>query len=219
MRIDRVIVAGAFILLAQATATRLLSREEYLPSPPPLSEFSTAFGDWRMTSSSEIDPEAYAMLSPDDVLNRLYQQQGTGLNASLFMAYYRTQHKAKNAHDPKVCLPGSGWNPELNEVRQLQLPDGTWAPVNYYVIAKGNMRNVVIYWFQTHKGPAQTEQALRWQKMMDTWRENRTDMALVRFVLPVSGNTLKEVSEAGFALARNAYTDIAKQFPPKAATP
>ena len=209
----KTLLIGFLILAGQAAISLLLIREEYLPSPPPLSAFSDRIGSWQTTTNVDIDIESYQALSPDDVLNRVYTREDKVSSASMFIGYYKTQHRAKNAHDPKVCLPGGGWTPEVNTERSIRLPSGGLASVNYYVISKGGVRNVVIYWFQTHKGPKVGEQGLRLQRVMDTWRENRTDMALVRIVVPVAGAQLEKATGFAVELAESSYPEILKQFP------
>lgn len=209
----KTLLSGFLVLAAQGALTILISREEYLPSPPPLSAFADRIGNWQTTTNVDIDPEAYQMLSPDDVLNRVYTREDKASSASVFIGYYKTQHRAKNAHDPKICLPGGGWTPEVNTERSIRLPNGETASVNYFVIAKGGVRNVVLYWFQTYKGPKVGEQGLRLQRVLDTWRENRTDMALVRIVVPVAGVQLEQATEFAVSLAESSYPEILKQFP------
>ena len=63
-----------------------------------------AIGEWNQFQDGVLDPEAYAVLAPDDVLNRTYRDASAANDLSLFIAYYKTQLRAKNAHDPKVCL-------------------------------------------------------------------------------------------------------------------
>ncbi|MBL8227502.1 MAG: EpsI family protein [Bryobacterales bacterium] len=212
------LVPVALVLLAaQAGLTYTLTRTEYLPSPGSLEDFPRAMAGLPQSRDSVLDPDAYEMLSPDDVLNRQYFDPASGANVQLFLAYYKTQLRAKNAHDPKVCLPGSGWNPQSSKVIEVQLDSkgGVPASLNHYVVSKGDQQIVVLYWFQTHKRAVALEQTLRFYRMVDTVRDNRTDMALVRIVTPVANGDVNGATERGLAFARELYPKLAGQFPAK----
>src|SRR6476659_6218391 len=148
----RVLLAGGLaILLLQGVVTLALSRSEYLPSPPPLTSLPETAEAWSHRGETEIDEESIKMLGPDDYISRTYASSEGQIN--LFVAYYKTRHRARNAHDPKVCLPGSGWNPLESRVIDIPVRESA-APVsaNYYLIEKNNVQAVVVYWYQTYKG-------------------------------------------------------------------
>jgi EpsI family protein len=208
------LLAAALILAGQAAISNFFQRDPYLPSPPPLSIFPASMAEWQVVQESPIDAAVLDMLGPDDTLSREYQDPKTGAHAGVFVAYYKTQLRAKNAHDPKVCLPGSGWNPLANRVEEVRLPEGRKLPVNYYRIARGDASAVVLYWFQTHSGVHTKEQQLRLQRLMDAVKENRTDMALVRIVVPVDAGGVAKADERAYELARQVYPRMLEYFPP-----
>lgn len=210
-------IAGAAVLLlsAQAALTNRLTRAEYLPSPGPINEnIPLTIGPWSRVEDGVLDPEAYAVLAPDDVLNRTYRNASAGSELNLFLGYYKTQLRAKNAHDPKVCLPGSGWNPLISEQIPVAVV-GMSEPivVNYYVIAKGNEKAVVLYWFQNHKKAYAGEQSLRFSRVLDNLFENRTDMALVRIVISATTLGLEPATAKATEFASLLYPSLGKQFP------
>jgi EpsI family protein len=207
----KLLAGGAAVLSAQGAASLALSRSEYLPSPPPLSGLPPEVGEWVSKTDLEIDPAAIEMLGPDDVLSRLYESR-TGDRASLFVAYYKTQHRARNAHDPKVCLPGSGWETVESTVIPVPLRGSISSiPVNLYVVQKQSAQNVVLYWFQNHKRAIAYEQLLKFDRLLDSIRENRTDMALVRVTVPVS-MTVQPARDAGIQFIQSLYPYIMGQF-------
>lgn len=214
MRGARSVLIGAVGILAlQAVLTYGLARVEYLPSPPPLALFPRAFGEWTAARDVAVDPGQLAMLAPDDALNRDYLRDGETPDISLFIAYYRSQHSLGGAHDPKVCLPGSGWAPQASQVWRIEVegvPERV--PVNYYVIERNRQRAVVIYWFQTHREVTPYEQWLRLKRVWQTLVEHRTDMALVRIVAPVEGE-VEEAAARAVRFAALAFPAIQRQFP------
>lgn len=199
---------GLAILTAQAILTFAWTRSEILPTPPPLSIFPGMIGAWAHSQDGVIEPEVYEMLGPDDILNRTYGDGKKDIN--LFIVYYRTQHRSHNAHDPKVCLPGAGWNPRISEVVPIDGPSGVF-PANYYVVAKGEAEAVVVYWYQTHRRAVAQEQLLRLYRVFDTIQEKRTDMALIRIIVPVSRDRL-EATQVAKKFAGEVYPYVLRQF-------
>jgi EpsI family protein len=161
-----------------------------------------------------MDSDAYAMLAPDDYLDRTYSDQGRKAEIGVFIAYYNSQHKAKGAHDPKVCLPGSGWDAITTKVIQISTPQTTFA-ANYMLAAKGAWKDVVIYWYQLNDRALTGDEGLHLRRIFETFRENRTDMALVRIVAPVSNGQLANATDSAVDFVRSAYPSIMVQFPPE----
>ena len=206
---------AALILVAQAAATYAFRRDPYLPTVPPLALIPERLGSWQFAQEGVVEPEVLEVLAPDDSLLREYQLSETGSRGALFVAYYKTQLRAKNAHDPKVCLPGSGWNPRLSKVMDIAIPGRAAIPVNYYRIAKGNAEAVVLYWFQTHSDVVSKEQELRAHRLISSVRDNRTDMALVRIVVPVDENGVDAADARAVQLSQLIYPQMLPYFPLK----
>ncbi|MCU1260514.1 MAG: hypothetical protein JWO80_3399 [Bryobacterales bacterium] len=208
----KLLVSGILVLIVQGTLISLLSRPQYLPSPPALSGFAGGIGTWEENGDSSLDPAVYEMLAPDDYLNRNYFDRTTHAYLNLFIAYYKTQYKSKGAHDPKICLPGSGFNPITSKVIQISTGLGTIS-ANYYLVAKDSAKDVVVYWFQTHDRSLTDDQGLHFRRLLETFTASRTDMALVRVVVPVDGENLSASTDQAVGFVRSAYPGIMRQFP------
>jgi EpsI family protein len=161
-----------------------------------------------------MEPEAFEMLKPDDYLNRVYRAQLGQPDLGLFIAYYKSQHRAAGAHDPKVCLPGSGWNPVSSKVIQIPTAQGAIS-ANQFVVSKGNLTDVVVYWFQMQRRAVAGTEGLHFRRILETFSENRTDMALVRIVAPVQNNDASGATNSACEFVRAAYPDLMRQFPPR----
>jgi len=207
---------GVSILVIQAGATVGLQRDTFLPNSPPLVALPLRLGDWMQVRDFAIEPDVLDVLGPDDSLQREYELPDAAKRASLFVAYYKTQLRAKNAHDPKVCLPGSGWNPTVSRVVNIPVPESAKSfPANYYRIEKGNEAAVVIYWFQTPKGVYTLEQQLKLHRVLDSIVDNRTDMALVRVVVPVDDSGVEAADARAIDLGQKVYPQMIPYFPAK----
>ena len=113
------------------------------------------------------------------------------------MAFFKTQRTGKAPHSPKNCLPGSGWEPSRVDFLTVNIP-GMSEPieVNQYVIAKGDNKSLVLYWYQSQNRVVASEYKAKMWTVADAIRYNRTDTALVRVIVPIAGN-----DEAGAQLA------------------
>jgi EpsI family protein len=150
-------------------------------------------GSWRLAQSGVIEQEILDVLQADDVLNRVYCKSaspdciktGDGVAASLFVAAFRTQRTGKTPHSPKNCLPGAGWVKLSSD--ELAVDVGRAAPisVNRYLVASGNERDFVLYWYQSRDRVVADEYKAKFWVMADAIRLNRTDTALVRVIVPV----------------------------------
>lgn len=212
---QKLLTAAAVLIFAiQAAASYGLRHEPYLPVPPPLAELSREMGPWEGVRENPIEPEIREILGADDMLARDYRTGGGSAPANLFVAYYKTQLRAKNAHDPRVCLPGAGWNPR--ESRQIEIPAASGQRsfvANYYQIARGNEAAVVIYWYQTHKGVYTFAQQLSWHRVLDSITDNRTDMALVRILVPAVDNAIDAANAEAIRFAQLVYPAMLPYFP------
>lgn len=185
-------IATLFVI-AQVVGLYAVSRREKVPLARPLSEFPAAIQGWKMVDESGVDQETLEVLRADDVLSRTYYDAASNRWAHLFVAYFQSQRTGQAPHSPKNCLPGSGWVPSESGIVSMRVP-GAAAPIemNRYVVAKGEDRSVVLYWYQTRDRVIASEYRARIYMVADAIRYNRTDTALVRVVVPVQGNQVEE---------------------------
>lgn len=173
------------LLLSEAIFYFAYPKQEVVLLPRPLRELPVQLGSWSMVSESQIEPEVQDVLKADDTLNRIYVDAATGGDASLFVAFFKTQKTGVAPHSPKVCLPGSGWEPSRSELVRLRVPGRAEPiPVNHSVIAKGEEKSIVLYWYQTHNNVIADEYRAKVNTVLDSVRYHRSDTAIVRIVVP-----------------------------------
>src|SRR5713226_2255574 len=137
------------VLLVQSVVVHWAASAERPPVPPLLGQFPTQICEWRMISEDPITPEVASVLHTDQLLSRNYLQPATNATAGLFVAWFQSQRGgASQPHSPKVCLPGSGWTPQVTGEAQVDTSAGA-IDVNRYIVVNGNQRAVVLYWYQT----------------------------------------------------------------------
>ena len=133
----------------------------------------------------QIDQETLDVLGAGDFLSRVYTQSGEAQPIGLFIGYFPTQRTGVTIHSPKNCLPGSGWAFESSQYVNLNDANGKPHRVGEYIIANGENRQFVIYWYQAHGRSIANEYMAKVYLVTDAMRLNRTDGALVRVITPI----------------------------------
>jgi EpsI family protein len=175
------------VLLLAAAAIFMYARPfgEVVPSHLPLSSFPLEVGKWQGTDVS-IAKDVLQTLGPGDFLLRLYsnvdQSQPT---TDLFIAYFASQRTGDTIHSPQNCLPGAGWTPIQANRTVLSVPGISPFPANRYVVAKGDSRKFVLYWYWAHDRGVASEYLAKFYLVADSIRMHRSDGALVRISTPL----------------------------------
>lgn len=168
-------------------------------------------GSWRFVEEGLVDDDTRSVLQADDLLNRIYASGSTG--ASLFIAAFRSQRNGKAPHSPKNCLPGNGWTPMKSEEITLDVGAEAPIPVNRYVVAHGDERSLVLYWYQSRDRAVANEYAAKFWVVMDAMRLNRTDTALIRVIVPITGRDEQSANQAATDFVRSFYGALRQHLP------
>jgi EpsI family protein len=188
----RCCVLIVLLVAAWAIRARLASPQpvEYAGS---LSGFPTVLSSWR-GQDLRLEADVVAAAGVDDYLNRNYRSESGW--ASLYVGYYRSQSEDDGAlgrslavHSPMNCLPGAGWQPTKTERIDLDMPsrgsDGSANTVNKVIVEKGLDRQLVLYWYQTFDRVTANEYVRKVFLVTHALRAARTDVALVRIIVPI----------------------------------
>lgn len=188
-------LALSLFLVAQAVAYYSIPKTERQFATRPLAELPKTLGEWQAVAEYPIESEVQAVLKADDTLNRSYLLPGTVAPVNLFVAFFRSQAAGVAPHSPKNCLPGSGFAP-LNAgfVRIPASASGETVEVNRYVVARGEEKTLVLYWYQTPKRIVASEYAAKFWLAADAVRYRRSDTSLVRVLVPI-GPVSEEAAE------------------------
>lgn len=200
------VVAVAFLAL-NFYVYHFMARAAEIPPREQFSSFPMAIGDWSCAGPQVI---------PDDVLENLgatdylicdfHRGDFTSESVGVYIGYHETQLReqgggssANSIHPPAHCLPGSGWDIIDSRRAPIDMP-GIPQPEAFakrLVIAKGDARQLVYYWYQS-RGRVITED---WEKILfmgwDRATRGRTDGSLVRFTIPITRSG-EEAAEAAF---------------------
>lgn len=208
-RLPRQFWGVAGLLVATGIATPLLEqREEVVPARTRFAEFPMRLGAW--SGRPEImDKEYVDALKFEDYLLANFSRAGAAVPVNVYSAYYASQRKGESIHSPRTCLPGGGW--EMQSLDTVVPPGLASAAnglkVNRVVIAKGNAKQLVYYWFRQRGRDMTGEYSAKFFLLWDALAKNRSDGALIRLTTAV---------EAGdVAAADRRLTDFIKVAEPE----
>jgi EpsI family protein len=209
------------VLLLQACAFyALASRSEHTPPIPALSTFPNTIGDWRVVRDLPFEKEVMDILKADDITNREYAnsnvrgRSGELIPLLLTIEYFKTQRTGQSPHSPKNCLPGSGWEPVSTDRPAIRVP-GRQDPIviNRYISQHGLDKSVVLYWYQSHGRVVASEYYSKFWLVADAIRYNRSDVSMVKIVVPVEGNFTDAASKTATDFVVLIYPSLTKQLP------
>jgi EpsI family protein len=182
------------LLVSTALLLRARNGSEIMPPRAPLDSFPRAFGSWTSTDIA-LDKEVRDVLGPGDFLMREYNNPATTRNVNLFIAYFPSQRTGDTIHSPKNCLPGSGWTPVRSDRITLAVPGHAPFLVNRYLIAQGQQRQLVLYWYWAHNRAVASEYAAKFYLISDSIRMHRSDGSLVRVTTVLAENQTIESAQ------------------------
>jgi len=168
----RFVSALAVMLITGSVLAYRAHSPEIVPPHLAFANFPLQLGIW---SGQEISIEAnYREIGePGRGLLRFYRSNSSE-QITLFI------DSSDERHSPERCLPEVGWKPlQLRQI-PLEVPGITPFLVNEYIVAKGNDRQLVLFWFQGRNRAIASEHRDRLYIVLDRILKNRTDGALIR---------------------------------------
>lgn len=200
-------------LAAQALFIYAAARREQPPPPPALSRFPDEFDRWKLFREDPVAADIANELAAGALLSQTYAETPTGSLANLFVAWFRTR-SASVRHSPRVCLPASGWAPEVKDEVTLDTQAGP-ITVNRYLVDNGAGRAVVLYWFQTPRRVIADDWALTTKLWLvaDAWRDKRSDTALVRVMAWSTDGKYEAATAVASQFATELYPRLREYLP------
>ncbi len=184
--IARAALASALLLVALLI---LQSRSvgETMPVRRSLELFPDRIGEWQGRQATNLEVEVLNILKVNDYLMRRYVD-ANGRSIWLYIGYWATQRRGAQAHSPKNCLPGGGWEPvEASSITITLPPPYPPIEVNRYLIQKDRDMQVVLYWYHAQGHAVASELGAKIAMARSALKSRRTDGALVRASSPVTG--------------------------------
>jgi EpsI family protein len=170
---------AAILLAGTALLLEAHNGSEIIPARPPLSSFPKSLAGWN-SRDLPLAQDVRDVLGPGDFLLRSYQDEAAEQKVDLFIAYFPSQRAGDTIHSPKNCLPGAGWAPIQADRISISAEGRAPFRANRYLIAKGNQRLLVLYWYWAHDRAVASEYAAKFYLVTDSIRMRRTDGSLIR---------------------------------------
>ncbi|MGR8998723.1 MAG: VPLPA-CTERM-specific exosortase XrtD [Gammaproteobacteria bacterium] len=167
------LVILGLLALSLVAAFSIDKRDEVIPERTAFPLFPMQLSGWRGQHNSLDDSVIRKLGLSDYILADFKQADKPAVN--FYVAYYSSQRKGTSPHSPRVCIPGGGW--QITEIERMLVDD---LPINRIVIKKGEMTQLVYYWFQQRGRLLANEYFMKWYLFNDALLLNRTDGAMVR---------------------------------------
>jgi EpsI family protein len=179
-----------YALLAGVGAYMSFHRDLVVPLARPFGEFPASLGGWRMLGQSSLSESIVRLLMPTDYLSRRYVD-GHGTSVDMYLSYFDGGPDSGGIHSPKHCLPGSGWTELSSERVRLDLA-GESVNMVRAVYAKGDVREVIFYWFAMRGKTMSDEYSLKLAEITGSMLHSRRDQSFVR----ISVQSTKDLDRA-----------------------
>jgi EpsI family protein len=207
----RLLVVALCFAAASGVLARA-SRSETVPVRESFATFPMQVGAWSGERAPDFDEAIQRELGVDEYLNAIFED-GERHALGLYVGYYASQRHGDAIHSPANCLPGAGWQPV--ESGRVTIDVGRPIEVNRWVIQKGEERQLVLYWYQSHGRVVASEYASKVHLVLDAIRLNRTDAALVRVIRPIGrdGDSRASAEAAAISFVRSLFPILERFLP------
>ena len=213
--------SAVFLIAALLLVSLLVSRPELqIPERQRFAFFPPQLGDWK-ARRAEVDPVALASLKLADHLSLVWQRPADPLPVSLWVAWYDLQIYGASVHSPMACLPGAGWRVETLGSRSIppHRPGAEALRVNRAIIALGDERQLVYYWFAQRGRVLGSEYLLKWYIFQDSLLMQRSDGGLVRLTTPLPDLAATAEADARLAALTQLLRPLLDAYVPGADAP
>lgn len=208
-------VLAALLIFSAAMVVQARQRSEVFPSRLPLQSFPRRINLWSGKDIT-IDNDTLQILGAGEFLLRNYRAEpASDPDINLFIAYFPSQRAGDTIHSPRHCLPGAGWTPLENTRTVLQMPGHAPFPANRYVIAQGDARQIVLYWYWAHDRGIASEYWAKFYLVADSLKMNRSDGALVRVMAPMYPNESAVAAEQRLLPFTNGILPLLNDYIPR----
>jgi EpsI family protein len=131
----------------------------------------------------------------------------------LFVAFFKSQRAGVTPHSPKVCLPSNGWTEESSSIISVSVPgEPAPIPVNRYIVSHEEQRSLVLYWYQSAHRVIANEYLAKFALIFDSLRYRRSDEALIRVIVPISGQAEAGGEERAIRFIQTIYQPLKQQM-------
>jgi EpsI family protein len=139
--------------------------------------------DGYVALSEGLAPRVEEELGAEATLMRSYGSPD-GLPVWVFLGYHQALKTGRQAHSPKHCYPGSGWDIVRDEKIEKTVL-GRTVPMTRLLIDQDGRRRLVLYWFETAGRPVANVLGVKLYAVANGLKRGRTDTGFIRVSTPV----------------------------------
>lgn len=179
------------LLVMGAIVHTAASRQLIVPERQDLDFLTSEFAGWDARQST-LDVEVATALGADDyIIADMYGPEEQSIN--LYIAWLDAQRDGRSWHSPLQCLPGGGWEIRARDFQSVEGTDGTPYTHNRMVIAQGESKLLVYYWYEQRGRRIANEFTVKFLVMWDALVRRRSDGAMIRLMTPIkAGETMAD---------------------------
>jgi EpsI family protein len=212
---NKLIVALIFVALNFYTY-RYFATEDTIPDRTEFVNFPMMVDEWRCGGNEVMGEDVINVLGVTDYLFCNWVSEESGQLANFYAGYHASQTrnvggKENLIHPPEHCLPGSGW--DIIDSRIVPIEFGGGGEAKRVVVAKGNQRNLVYFWYQSRGRVLARNHEKVLYMFLDRAVEGRTDGSLIRFTVPIQHGD-EEAAEQAFRSLAFAITPLLPDYVP-----
>ncbi|MCB1022759.1 MAG: EpsI family protein [Acidobacteria bacterium] len=176
-----------------------------------LAEIPATMGDWTQRGGDiRFSEPTERVLKTTDYVMRDYVKNRRRIN--LYIGYYESQKSGATYHSPQNCLPGSGWEMKNPELVEIKTSDGKSFFANKYIIANGEFKEVMIYWYQGRGRAVASEYYDKLYTVYDSLTRMRSDGSMIR-LMTSAGNSEQAATAAAVDFASKTADQLSDFIP------
>lgn len=197
-----------------ATLIHTASREFQTPERERFSSLPLEFPGWQVRESA-LDVATEQTLGADDyiVLN-MVSPEPVQEQYNLYVAYLDAQRDGRSWHSPRQCLPGGGWEFQVQEIVGKGADNPLGHAYNRIVMRQGETTYLVYYWYD-QRGRTIADEI--WMKVLLIWDvavKRRSDGAMVRLMTPIDADETIEDADARLIEYRQGLAEFLPKYIP-----
>lgn len=169
-------------------------RSEIIPEHRDFAFFPATIEKWH-GKQQKLDDDVLQGLQLTDYLLTDYTKEDTNASVNLYIAYYAKQGMGSSTHSPSNCIPGGGWRIADKSIKTITLANDQKVRVSRLLIRKGDVSQLVYYWFDERGRNITETYYTKWYLMIDSVTMHRTDGALIRLVTQFKGKESEETAD------------------------
>ena len=204
-----IIIGITIVLLAALSTFTIKHRDEVIPERTYFSQFPLEINGWK-GRTYQFENGENDVLQLKDYLLVNFNKANTNIN--MYAGYTDSQRSGSVPHSPKACIPGGGWEITNTKIHEIAVDNEKTIKVTRMVIAKGESKQIVYYWFHQRGRDLSNEFSMKFALLYDAIKMNRTDGAIVRYTTRV----YKSEAESDRALEgfiRDSYPILRRHIP------